>query len=164
MLKHWRGGLLSPRAWDLFECCCCGRRWGTMACLVRSLCPSPVCSSSGDSPSPPACLCCGLLTTSPSLTPHHFEEFGLYQILAVLEKNHCYRATSTDVAVLLNYLSWSWNAVRSLVFLYPAEWAFLEVQDLWVLFFFLTIQVQKREWNKRRKKMVFWGSSYILSS
>lgn len=36
----------------------------------------------------------------------HGEEFGLYQILAVLEKNHCCRATNTAVAVLLNCISW----------------------------------------------------------
>lgn len=35
----------------------------------------------------------------------HVEEFGSYQILAVLEKNHCCRATNTSVAVLLNYIS-----------------------------------------------------------
>lgn len=36
----------------------------------------------------------------------HGEEFGLYQILAVLEKIHCCRATNTAVAVLLNCISW----------------------------------------------------------
>lgn len=36
----------------------------------------------------------------------HVEEFGSYQILAILEKNRCCRATNTDVAVLLNCISW----------------------------------------------------------
>lgn len=105
MLKHWRGGLLSPGAWDLFECCCCGRRWGTMACLVCSLCPSPVYSSLVVPLTP--CLFVLWIAYYFPPAPHRFEEFGLYQILAVLEKNHCCRATNTDVAVLLNYLSWS---------------------------------------------------------
>lgn len=36
----------------------------------------------------------------------HDEEFGLYQILAVLEENHCCRATNAAVAVLPNCISW----------------------------------------------------------
>lgn len=100
----------------------------------------------------------------------HVEEFGSYQILAILEKNRCCRATNTDVAVLLNCISWFWNADRLWVFLYPAEWVLLGSTRSLITFclFVLIIQLHKtkKEWSKRRKKKestsVFWGSSPTL--
>lgn len=99
----------------------------------------------------------------------HAEEFGSYQILAVLEKNHCCRATNTNVAVLLNCISWFWNADRLWVFLYPTEWVFLGSTGSLITFFFplnYPATKKKKELGKRRKKknltLVFWGSSPTL--
>lgn len=93
------------------------------------------------------------------LSPSYLEEFGSYQILAVLKR---IIAANTNVTVIL---SWSWTADRLLVFLYPTGRVFLEVQDLWLFWWFClfnypgTKKKKKRnEWCERRKKLVFWGS------
>lgn len=119
-LRGWGTcGSLAAAAWD-------GEWW--LAWLAQ--CVPTLSGCSHDSPS--ASLCCGW--------PFYFshdEEFGLCQILTVLEKNHCCRATNTAVAVLPNSISWLWNADRWWVFLYPAEWVFLgEYRILDDFFFF----------------------------
>lgn len=58
----------------------------------------------------PACVVEGFFL--PFFFLFHIKEFGSYQILAVIERNHCCRATNTDVAVLLNSISWFSNADR----------------------------------------------------
>lgn len=103
-----------------FKRCCCSPRWGTMACLSRWVCPLPVQMFWLF----PLTLS-QLVSRKASFFPFflfHIKEFGSYQILAVIERNHCCRATNTDVAVLLNSISWFSNADRLWVFLYSTEW------------------------------------------
>lgn len=100
MLKHWREGLLSASEDETpVEALLLQPEMGNGG-LLDSLSVSLPCLDVLMIHPQPVCVVDDLFYFS------HDEEFGLCQILAVLEKNHCCRATDAAVAVLPNSISW----------------------------------------------------------